>query len=547
MRGKDLGLIGLTHLGIAILWLWPSAIQPNSTIPGAERTDLWDTLWSLWYVQQGFLHGKLPLHADGLLNHPDGGLLWPADPLNGLLIFPLLSLMTLPAAWTLLVHAHQVFSGITAYGLCRAVTGNRYTSALGSIIYTWSPVALCHIHNGASEAIGMGWLAAAAWATWNITDTGWRQSIYAGILLGICAIGHWYAGVCGFLLGGLLLLSRAQHRPTATRMIAALALGVLIAAPVAGLSRWASTTKGNLVGIKAEKELRAVRRTIGPADPVAYLMPGDYRSPDFRELSRYSEQFIHSPYLGWTAILLSLAAIQRSKDRRIWWISLAVGLLLALGPVLARFGEPVILPGRRAIPLPYLAIEKLPGFSSLSLLWRLSQLGVLSLAVLASLGLNDRKHERILTLIFSLCFLAEIRFFSPLAGFPGHSNPSVADPILALRDAPDGAVINFPVAGGRAYLYEQTVHHKALAGSLNFPNNKASMRVWSTIMAHINDSPEDLHTVVAQAAQSADLRYLVVHIDPMARPDIHDTAVRALKSAYQPIAQSADIRIYQLW
>jgi hypothetical protein len=118
---------------------------------------------------------------------------------------------------------------------------------------------------------------------------------------------------------------------------------------------------------------------------------------------------------------------------------------------------------------------------------------------------------------------------------------------VALAGEPDGAVMNFPVVGGRAYLYEQTVHHKVLTGGLNFPNNNASRRVWKEALANVDAAPAALAAAVTRAARAEGVRYLVVHQDPMARPDMHDTAVRALADAFAPIAEGDGMRVYRFW
>lgn len=551
MKWKAWGLVGAIHLALAMFWTWPTVLSPATVVPGAERTDLWDSLWSFWYFYQRVSHGQLPLYGDGLLNHPEGGLLWVADPLNAVLMLPLMAVASLPLAWSGLVLFHQVFAGIAAYGLCRAVSGSERAAWVGSVVYASAPLMLSHIHNGASEAVGMGWLAAAAWALWRVRSGVGGVGI-AGAMVGLCAIGQWYAGVSVGVLALMLAVDAglAGEGGRAKRLLLSLALGMVVAAPVAALSLWASTTEGNLVGIKAAKELNSVRRTIGPADPVGFFVGGDYRSPDFRELSRYGEEYIHCTYLGWTAILAALLGLSSPVRRRgggLWWAVLGVGMILAMGPVLARFGEPVILAGRRAIPLPYLLLEKLPGFSSLSLLWRLSQLSVLALAVLAAKGICGHRRELWLAPLVALAFVVEVRWFSPMAGKPDHVEIQDEAPLLALRDAPDGAVMNFPIVGGRAYLYEQTVHEKALAGTLNFPNNKASMAVWRAALRHKDASPPELRAEVGTAAKAVGVRYLVVHIDPMARPDQHDTAVRAIKGAFTPLSEIPSLKVYALW
>ena len=107
--------------------------------------------------------------------------------------------------------------------------------------------------------------------------------------------------------------------------------------------------------------------------------------------------------------------------------------------------------------------------------------------------------------------------------------------------------MNFPVVGGRAFLYEQTAHHKPLTGSLNFPNNATSRKVWKIILDHVADPPDRLAAQVAQASEPLGVRYLVVHTDPMARPDMHDTAVRALRDVLPVLAEGDGVRVYRLW
>ena len=96
MKWKAWGLVGAIHLALAMFWTWPTVLSPATVVPGAERTDLWDSLWSFWYFYQRVSHGQLPLYGDGLLNHPEGGLLWVADPLNAVLMLPLMAVASLP-------------------------------------------------------------------------------------------------------------------------------------------------------------------------------------------------------------------------------------------------------------------------------------------------------------------------------------------------------------------------------------------------------------------------------------------------------------------
>ena len=533
----------LVYLALAVGLTWPAALHPVRDVPGAERTDLWDSLWSIWYFCLRLRAGELPVSVDGLLDHPDGGRLWVADPVNALLAFPLVSLVGVAAAWSILVIAHITFAGVAAHRLGEAVSPDRpWAGWVSGTLYAASPMMLAHVHNGASEAVGLGWMAWAAHRLIRLEGAPTPRNVgIAGMALGICTIAHWYAGVAVFLLGALFLL-RSRARAVALGLAGALLVGAVLAAPVAWVARSLATAEDNVVGIKTDKEIATVRRTIGPADPVGFFMPGDYRSPDFRELSRYGEEYIHCHYLGWIGILAAFGALARRERTGAWWAALLLGGVLACGPVLAQKGGPVILPGNLAVPLPWFLVEKLPGFSSLSLLWRLAQLSTLSLSVLAGRGAGGR-----LGLPVAALALAETLFVSPMAGQRETTDARLPNAIAVLAGEPDGALMNFPVAGGRAYLYEQTGHHKPLTGGLNFPNNGASRKVWRVALDHVHDPPDVLRAAVAAKAREEGVRYLVVHMDAMARPDMHDTAVRALRDAYEPLAESPGIKVYALW
>ena len=584
---------------------WPTALHPVKAVPGALRSDLWDGLWSLWFPLERLRAGASLVDVAGLLNHPRGGALWIADPVNALLGLPLVAAFGPAAAWSVVSMLHVAFAGAAGHlfgaavarTILRAEAPSRDAADLDAaawraglvagVAHASAPILMAHLHNGATEAVGTGWLALAGWACWRLAEAGGKRWILAaGALLGLCAVAHAYAGACGYLLAGVLLLAgpfaarvRAPHDAatgggegsapaaapaahgaagtpggtmlsflrTRASLAAALVLGLGLAAGPLLAAQHYSTVEGNVVGIKDTRELATVRRSIGPADPVAFVMPGDYRSPDFRDLSRYGEQYVHTPYLG----LLALGAAAWGLRRRTTWPLAAAGVLgaaLACGPVLARFGAPVIFARHLAVPLPWFLVEDLPGFSGLSLLWRLGQLSALVVAVLAGVSLADaRLRGRPVALAALPLLLLETRLVSPARDLPFHADATPPAALETLAEAPPGGVMTFPVSGGQRVLWEQTVHGKPLAASLNFPNNRASMQVWKTMLAQEHAAPDLFVRAVGAAARKEKVRYLVVHHDPWARPDMHDAAVRAVKGAFPVYAGTHDVKVYQLW
>lgn len=523
--------------------LWPAALHPITAVPGAARTDLADALWTAWFVALRLGSGHLPDSVDGLLNFPDGGVLWPADPLNGLIGAPLVLTIGAAATWTVLAHLHVIFAGFAAHKLGEHFRANGFVAGT---LYAAAPITLAHLHNGATEAVGgTGWLALAALTAVRVVDrpSGGRM-LACGAAAAAAAVAHAYTGALAAIFVGVALAFAPDWRRRA-HLVAAAAFATLLAAAPLTIALDRATSAENVVGIKTDKELATIRRTIGPADPEGFFQAGEFRSPDFHKLSRYGEEMVHCAYLGWVPLVAAAVSLRRRRGAGVLWVAGGLALLLSMGPVLVEDGGPVILAGRRAVPLPYLLVEGLPGFRSLSLLWRLAQLAALCLAVLAA-----RAPGRSVGLAWVLVVatLGETRLISPARALPWHSSGVIAPEIMALAAEPDGAVMNFPVVGGRPYLYEQTAHGKPLTGSLNFPNNGASRKVWKAAMETAPGHVDRFREAVVAAARAGGVRYLVVHVDARAYDDdLHTEAVRAMKDAFTPIAASSSVRVYRFW
>lgn len=559
--------VAVLYLGVAVVLVSP-ALLATSAVPGAPRTDLANSLWSLWFFATELASGELPGHTL-LLDHPEGGTLWVADPVGGLLAAPLVWALGVLPAYTSLVIMQVALSGVMAHlfaeDLHRAHISDEpgWTGLIAGVGYATAPILLAGVHNGTSEAFAGGWAAWAAWACWRVAHrASWRGVPEAAAALCLAALASWYGAVVAFLFAGfigVLGVGEGWRRGLAPRM-AAVILGLALVAPVAVVVHEAAVAQDNLVGIKHDREVRTVRRTTGPADPVGYFAPGDFRSPDFRELSRYAEGFFHCHYLGFVLLTGALLALRRRRGTGALWAAGLVAAALSMGPVLARFGQAVIVMGDRAIPLPYLLLEGLPGFGSLSLLYRLAQGPALAVSLLAALGFGGLAlgARRGVVGVVVVAVLLEGALLSPLGLFPDKADMTVSPGIRALAAAEPGAVMNYPIAGGRDYLYEQTVHGMPVTGTLNFPNNLTSKKVWKTMLDHVDDPPAEFRAEVGRRARKQGVRYLVVHIDPHARPDMHDNAVRAVREAFDPIggtegvgsgasASETSVRVYDLW
>jgi hypothetical protein len=551
-------------------------LSPAEVVPGAERTDLWNSLWSFWWASQEAGNGIFSSHT-AWLDHPDGGQLMISDPLGVPFIWALSLVLPLPAAYTLLIITRITLAGLLAHAFAREwLTSMGHELApwggaawLAGVGYAASPILISSVHNGASEATSAGWVVLALWMCWRAAlQGGWLRVLIAVLSLVGASLGSWYGAVVAFLFASSLALlgTGAGLRVHVRQRVLILLLGVGLVAPIGTNIKDMSQGEDNLVLIKDSRELRLVRRSTGAVDPTVLVHGGDFRSPDFRQMSRYGENFFHCSYLGWVLLVLALAGLKtRRRCSGFLWMGGGAGLLLALGPVLVQSGSAVILTlgtdDHRAFPLPYFLLERMPGFDSLSLVYRLVQAPALALALLAALTMAGRRPRWIGAAI--LLLLLEARFVAPTQANTGTVDARLSPRLEALAEAPPGAVMNFPVVGGRAYLYEQTLHQKPIAGTLNFPNNAAARKVWKTMTDHLIDEqtgeldPDAFARAVRKTAKKVGVRYVVVHVDAAARPDMHDEAVRALRKTFEPleeapVTQSAEplewsIEVFPLW
>lgn len=519
----------VVYLAGALAITWPLALDPTGHVAGGARTDAFNSLWNLWFAHEGLARGELPIYTT-LLDPPTGGRIVVADPLNALLGFPLVAAFGEVAAYAILVVAHLWLAGFAAHALGKRLGGHGWVAG---IAFQWAPIVLSHVHNGSSEAVSAGVLPLALLAVVNAVERGGvGRAVLAGLALFLVAFSGWYAGVGAFLVVGAILLfgwEGTPRRAVVTRLLPALALGLALTAPYAAAVRSVAEAEDGLVDIKDPEDVARIRRTLGGADPRIFVAPLDFRSPDFARLEGNPSDRVHTAYLGFALLLLAA----RHGRRRALWAAFAGGIVLAMGPVVVLDGFPLSIAGR-ALPLPYAALEKLPGFASLSLLYRLATVSALALALLA-----DRARPA-----WALVVLAEVALLSPARNLPDVAPVPASGPVAVLRDLPPGIVVNLPVLAGRNFLFEQTMHEKPVAGSLNSGLNKPGLRVLAA-GRKLRAGEIDRNAFVSVCREEG-VRYVVFHKN-MLMAETFVTAWTGIRRAFTPVAEDDLVAVYQLW
>jgi len=346
LKPEALRAAGL-HLAIALVATFPLVTRPLSRLVGHPDVDLWNHAWGAWWFWDCFSQGRLPYHTD-LLMAPQGGPLWYIDPVGALLTAPLVPLLGVALSWNLLVLGNVLLASWAVRRLALVLGASAAASWLASVALACSPYLLSEVHNGVSEAMGIGWCLLALTAGLQAMKSDrLRDWAVTGLLLGITGVASYYYGLAaGLLLAcwALLLPGPPWLRRGAGGLLA-LAVASLLLLPAGALIQHSLLHPQAIAARTALPQVgREMLMAHNAVDPRSFLWPGDFQSVD---LAAMGEAFRHSSYLGLAALALALSA------RR--WRLLAGGLVLgvlSLGPWLWWDGDWFTLSSGARLALP---------------------------------------------------------------------------------------------------------------------------------------------------------------------------------------------------
>lgn len=530
----------LVHLGVYFIstLCFFHLLPWDSIVLGAERGDVWNALWSFSWFGEQVLNGDFDFSTP--LNHPTGGRLWMVDMVNGLIMIPLMYFLSLPTAHLVLCVMLSTLLGTFTHNWVvemKGTTDTPHSAWVSGLGLQGSSVVLSAVHNGSSEAMSGCWTVLALWMFWRILN---RRSSYviAIIALFIGMLSSWYSAlICSIFIIGMLISSSSERRLKAALVFL---LGFIVVVPFAYFAHQFSTEAGNLIRIKDPTALLQVRRTIGVADPLGYFLP-NYRSPDFRYLSRFGEQFVHATYIGWSLLFLAFLG-RKNTPKWLFYVGL-ICAVLSLGPVLVIQGEPLWLTEEMVIPLPYLALESLWGFDKLSLLVRLSFGVQLAICLMAAFGTLSKRTWMVFIGVVGI----ELMIQSSLMAFPRHSSVPDGSASLLLSDAPDGGVMFYPNAAARPFLFWQRSFKKPVAASLNFPMNASALKIWTLASELEEKSDVEFKKEISRAAEQRKIRYLFVYRDTSSMPDSHFYSSERILRVFGVFAKDSSCEIARLW
>lgn len=474
-------LVWLLYLAAALLITFPAILRLDTQILGGPTSDSLEMSRHIWWFKTALQNG-LPLSWQSLLGYPEGisGLSLLAHPLQ---YFPwalLAFVLPLPLTFNVVVLATMGLNGWALYLLARdRLPGtSAYPALLAGLVFMAAPTFQGHLFDGHGGLMVQWPVPLLLLALFRIAERfTWRWFITALIFVVLAPGGHFLQTIYLLLpLLGLFWLGRVAQRDWGG------ALRVLLV----GLAGGALMLLYHLPIIADTLQSEAYTQTGGfvrySLDLLAIVTPS-FLHPLFGGLD-YTRRVLGvnlaegSAYAGLLVMLVSLIGLRQTRAAR-WWLLLAlIAWVMALGPLLKVFDQPVVLnvgEQQSYVTLPYAFFQNLPGMSIARTPARFSFLLALALAMLAGYGFAALWPRLRLTatrqaLLAALCagiILLEYQFFWPMPT----RDATLPAALYALRQRDDvRAIFDVPhdhLLAAKDALYYQTAHEKPLiAGQL---------------------------------------------------------------------------------
>jgi hypothetical protein len=237
------------------------------------------------------------------------------------------------------------------------------------------------------------------------------------------------------------------------------------------------------------------------------------------------------------------------------WLAVALTFfVLALGPVLHIGGRTALLPGGRELPLPYALVNRLPFLDIMRSISRLDVIVMLSLAVLAALGL-EALGRRGRGAWLPVAALALVLFEFLPAPYPVSPPDTPAWYETLAKDPRPGAVLNLPVNWDRPwYLLYQTVHRKPLSAAYISREDPRTLIDRAPVLRYFRRLGQDAGEIDLQrdgkkALAELGIRWVV--LDRYKMPggperEVTEAGAREIFGDQQPVYEDERITVYEV-
>lgn len=230
-------------------------------------------------------------------------------------------------------------------------------------------------------------------------------------------------------------------------------------------------------------------------------------------------------YLSWGGLLLCVVALVKNRRQSLMWVLLlVVAAVLALGPTLRAAGDSWLT--QRELPLPYGALNALPGFSAMRTPGRFMLLGYTAFAVAAAIGMDVVLRRTRPLAAWSIYTALVVFMLLEVWPVPYPSQPLLPTPPFYQKIAADPAeygVLDLPVRPlqeigfpswhlyfSSFYQVDQITHGKGIAGgyvSRHYATHPVFGQFMSENFRTISPLQEDLTVDGEPSSRYANLRY----------------------------------------
>ena len=482
MVSRDIAAPAALYFAIFFL-LNPHLLGAFSTHYFFGGADGYQNIWNLWWVNKALTElGAQPWFTT-FLHYPAGTTLigHTLNPFNGLIAIPLLSFLTMVQSYNAIVVFSFVSGGVTAFLLCRAMTGAYAGSLVGGAVFTFSSFHYMHA-DGHLQLTALEWLPLFMLCWIRFCE---RPAIGHGVtaalvlwLVALCDLYYFaycvFAGALFYLWQGralgdvLFLLRPATVRATLGFLIpATVTSGVLVAALVY------QHATDPLTGTHSPRDLSM--DLLSPLVWGYYWRFRDWVQPLWFPLAKHVTEA--SVYVGLSVLALSIYAWRQRarvpvKYLGFWMIVALFFGVMSLGPNLRIGGIELTLGPRVSIMghddvnllvLPYAVLWLLfPPWRLAGVPVRMMIMVQLVAALMAAGGVQALMSSTWKWKRAALAAVLAWVLFDYLPVPTRVTNPAMPSYVAALRDLPAGAVLDL-ASNGPLALYYQTVHEKPIA------------------------------------------------------------------------------------
>jgi hypothetical protein len=457
----------------------------------APGTDIFTTLWRMWWIQKAILSGVSPFFCPDVF-YPGGlnlmfnqAIVW-----SDFLTFPFVGHISLVAIHNLLFFLSLVLTAWGAFLLIHYVTKNFTASVLGGFIYSFSPFHFVHIDH--LTTLTYQWIPLFTLFYLKMIQVPDRKSpLLAAFFFALTFFSDLNYGPFLMVWGALLLfyfylseVKTIKSPPFLKRFLAFCITAIVLVGPYAFALVKAYLPEKDSGGVGI-----ALDSTVSQSlDLFSFFIPsfmhpffGKWVEPFYFKVATFGGKKISGfselvGFLGWSVLYLVYRGIRFGgrKEIKLWKVSAAIFLLLCLGPALKCFGlvqipaeflhldaiarylEPGLDPHalnlmrtHAGIPLPYLLFHFIPVLKANQAPARFMVLGLLALSVLAAYGFKNLwethpKWRRHLTGFF--CLVLFFEYYSIPSSIPFVDAP-VFYQTLDAADPGDFAVLDIPLLG----------------------------------------------------------------------------------------------------